>query len=58
MRAGAPKATTSDQNKQDEVPPKPNQNKGMSSKSQSPPSSKHEAPKIKEFDRPVTSFIL
>jgi hypothetical protein len=57
-RAGAPKAITSDQNKQVEAPPKPNPSKGMSSKTQPPPSSKHEALEIKEVDKPPTSFIL
>jgi hypothetical protein len=57
-RAGAPKATTSEKNKQVEVPPKPNPSKGMSSKTQPPPSSKHASPEIKEVDRPPASFIL
>jgi hypothetical protein len=58
MRAGAPKDTTSDKNKQVEVPPNTNPSKGMSSKTQPPPSSKHEAPEIKEVDRPPASFNL
>jgi hypothetical protein len=40
MRAGASKATTSDQFKQVEAPPKPSPNKGMSSKTQQLPLSK------------------
>jgi hypothetical protein len=58
MREGAPKATTFDKNKQVEVPPNKNPSKGMSSKTQPPPSSKHEAPEIKEVDRPLAFFIL
>jgi hypothetical protein len=54
----APKTTASDQNKQFEVPPKPNPSKGMSSKAQQLPLSKLAVPKIKEFDRPPTSFSL
>ena len=37
MRNGASKATTSNQGKQAESPPKPNTNKGMPSKTQSSP---------------------
>jgi hypothetical protein len=58
MREEAPKATTSDQKKKYEVPPKPNPSKGMSYKSQSPPSSKHATPETNEVNRPTTSFIL
>jgi hypothetical protein len=58
MREGAPKATTSNQKKQYEVPPKPNPSKGMSSKTYPPPSSKHTVPEIKEVDRSPTSFSL
>jgi hypothetical protein len=58
MRAGAPKSTTFDQNKQVEAPPKPNLSKGVSSKTQPPPSSKHVAPKIKEDDRITTCLSL
>jgi hypothetical protein len=57
-RVAAPKATTSDHNKQAEAPPKPNPNKGMSYKTQQPPSSKHATPEIEEADRPPTSFSL
>jgi hypothetical protein len=55
---GALKATSSDQNKQDEVPPKTNTSKGMSSKAQKLPPSKPIVPEIKEVDRPSTSFSL
>jgi hypothetical protein len=58
MRNGASKATTSDQGKQAEAPPKPNPNKGMPSKTQSSPLSKPLAPETKEVDKPPTSFIL
>jgi hypothetical protein len=58
MRNGASKATTLDQGKQAEAPPKTNPNKGMPSKTQSSPLSKPLAPKIKEADKTPTSFIL
>jgi hypothetical protein len=58
MTVGASNSTTSEKNKKDEVPPKPNPSKGMSSKAELPPSSKHATPKIKEVDRPMASFIL
>jgi hypothetical protein len=58
IRTWAPQTTTSNKKKQSKVPPKPNPNKGMSSKTQQPTSSKHVAPEIKEDDRPPTSFSL
>jgi hypothetical protein len=58
MRNGASKATTSDQGKQVEAPPKPNPNKGMPSKTQSSPLSKPLAPETKEADKPPTFFSL
>jgi hypothetical protein len=57
-RAGAPKATTSYQNKKAEVLPKMNPSKVMSSKAQQLPPSKHAVPGIKELDRPPSSFSL
>jgi hypothetical protein len=58
MRNGASKATTFDQGKQAESPPKPNPNKVMPSKTKSSPLSKHIAPETKEVDKPPNSFIL
>jgi hypothetical protein len=57
-RTGTPKATTSDQNKRPEVPPKPNPSKGALTKAHQPPPSKHVVPEVKEVDRPQASFIL
>ena len=57
-REGAPKATTSDQNKKHDVLPKPNPRKDMSSKAQQLPPLKPVVPKIKEVDMPTTSFSL
>jgi len=57
-RNGASKATTSDQGKQAEAPPKTNPNKGMPSKTQPSPLSKPISPETKEADKPPTSFIL
>jgi hypothetical protein len=58
MRARAYKDTSSDQNKQAEVPTKASQNKGMPSKTQKIPLSKLAVPEIKESDRTPTYFIL
>jgi hypothetical protein len=58
MINGVFKATTSDQGKQAEAPPKPNPNKGMPSKIHSSPLSKTLATETKEVDKPPTSFIL
>jgi hypothetical protein len=57
-RRGAPKSTTSDQNKKIEVPPKPNLSKGTLNKSHRPPPSKYIVYEVKEVDRPKYSFIL
>jgi hypothetical protein len=57
-RGGAPKATTSDQRKKDEVLPKTNPRKNMSSKAQQLPPPKPPVPEIKEYDRPPTYFSL
>jgi hypothetical protein len=58
MRERAPKDTIFDQRKQVEAPLKRNPNKGMSCKTQPPPSYKHASSEIKEVNRPPTSFGL
>jgi hypothetical protein len=57
-RIGSPKATTSDQNRKIEVPPKTNPSKGALSKAHKPHPFKPVVPKVKEVDRPQESFIL
>jgi hypothetical protein len=53
-----PKATTSDQNRKIEVPPKPNPSKGALAKAHQPPHFKLVVPEVKEVDRPQESFNL
>jgi hypothetical protein len=57
-RAGAPKSTSSDQNKKVEIPPKPNPSTGTSSKAQQRPPYKPIVLEVKEVDRPQASFSL
>jgi hypothetical protein len=58
MRNGSSKATTYNQGKQAEPPPKPNPNKGMPYKIHPSPLSKPLAPETKEVDKTPTSFSL
>jgi hypothetical protein len=57
-RTGAPKSTTSDQNRKTKVPSKPNPSKGALDKAHQPPPFKPVVPELKEFDRPQAYFIL
>jgi hypothetical protein len=57
-RTRSPRATTSDQNKKTEVPPKPNPSKGALTKAHQPPPYKRVVPKVKEDDKPQASFNL
>jgi hypothetical protein len=57
-RTGAPKSTTSDQNKKTEVPHKPNPSKGALDKDHQPPPFKPDVLEVMEDERPQESFIL
>jgi hypothetical protein len=57
-RTCTPKATTSDQNRKTEVPPKPNPSKGALAKAHQPPPFNPVVPEVKEADRPHASFSL
>jgi hypothetical protein len=57
-RTCTPKATTSDQNRKKEVPPKLNRSKGALAKAHQPPPFKPIVPEVKEVDRTQASFSL